>query len=187
MKSPESSGIIILSGPMIEPGQISPDTKSRLDTGLNLWHESGQPLILVGSGSELMFEELGTLSNGPSEQEVFSETISRETIGNAVYSKTEVLKPEGFQKANLVTADYHIKRASRIFKRVLGPNFQITLKEAKTHYSPRERKALQRKELLYTMIARTILLGYDSSSAINDERIKHRVRSIAKNRYSADY
>lgn len=185
MNSLERTGIIVLSGPTHEPGKLSPDTQSRFDLGFHLWQETGSSLILVGSSSNMMLDELGDLPNGPSEDEVYTEPRSRETVGNAIYSKTDILKPEGFVAANLVTADYHSPRATNIFRKVLGPDFKITPIEAAVNYSPPERRALQRQEIIFSMIARFAFLGYDPTSPGDDERVMARMSRIARSRYDS--
>jgi len=178
------TGTVVLSGPRGERGGLSNDTQARLDLGLNVWQDTGTPLILVGSSSELMKDELGFEPLGPPEGAIFIEPHSRETVGNAIYTKRDILLPEQFSAANLVTADYHMDRASRIFHKAMGGNFSINPFASQTEYSPQERRALMRLELIYSLIARLAFVGYSPESEGDDEMVLKRMQRIARKRYS---
>lgn len=178
------TGTIVLSGPIGEGGSLSADTKTRLDLGLSMWQNTGSPLILVGGSAELMKDQLGFVPLGPTEESIFTEPKSRETVSNAIYTKRDILLPNRFGAANLITADYHINRASKIFKKAMGHNFDVNPFAAKTDYSPGERTALARLELIYSLIARLAFVDYNPESETDDAKVLRRMQRIARKRYS---
>jgi uncharacterized SAM-binding protein YcdF (DUF218 family) len=46
-----------------------------------------------------------------------------DTLGNAYFTKVDVLDPDGWRRVALVTSDTHAERAAWIFRKLLGPGY----------------------------------------------------------------
>jgi hypothetical protein len=55
----------------------------------------------------------------------FIEDESRDTIGNAWFVRRRWLEPNDWRSIRVVTTDYHIPRAAWIFRKVLGPTWDV--------------------------------------------------------------
>jgi uncharacterized SAM-binding protein YcdF (DUF218 family) len=83
---------------------------------------AGGPLVWKYSWASLMKEQAESL--GISANKILLEDKSRSTEEDALYTK-EILKRNGFKSLILVTSPYHSRRASLIFKKVLGDEFKV--------------------------------------------------------------
>ena len=83
---------------------------------------AGGPLVWKYTWASLMKEQAESL--GIPGKKILLEDKSRSTEEDALYTK-EILKKNGFKSIILVTSPYHSRRASLIFKRVLGSEFKI--------------------------------------------------------------
>ena len=84
------------------------------------------------------------------------EEQSRDTIGNAVYSKKTIIKQKLPKKIILITSNYHIKRALMIFKHIFGNGYNITGVSSKPilpHVLLRKLKEWEKKEIDELLLA----------------------------------
>jgi hypothetical protein len=65
------------------------------------------------------------LAQGLPQKAVFLEDQSRDTIGNAYFVRTRWLDPNGWKSIRVVTTDYHVPRAAWIFRRIMGPAYDV--------------------------------------------------------------
>ncbi|MFA5052202.1 MAG: YdcF family protein [Patescibacteria group bacterium] len=123
---PIPSDVIIILG-----GGINTDTHSlpwgveeRVAKGVSLFKDGYAPKIIVSGGithyggeseSEVMAPYAEML--GVPAEEIIQEDRSKDTHTNALYS-TEIMRDHGWQRAIIVTSDFHSSRACRIFKKV---------------------------------------------------------------------
>ncbi len=75
------------------------------------------------SEAELYKEYL--LERKVNKKKLFLEEESRDTIGNAVYSKKKILENDLSKNIVVITSNYHLKRALMIFKYVFGKSFNV--------------------------------------------------------------
>lgn len=61
---------------------------------------------------------------------ILLEEQSRDTIGNAWFVRTRWLDPNRWRSIRVVTTDYHIPRAAWIFRKVLGPEYDVSFSAA---------------------------------------------------------
>ena len=59
------------------------------------------------------------------EDQIIAEDESRDTIGNAWFTKTRIVAPRNWGSLTLVTADYHMQRALWVFRKVYGPECNV--------------------------------------------------------------
>lgn len=179
-----SHGVIILSGPPGEQGELSPDTEARYQGGLELWKEVGGLLIPVGSASQIMHDRLGLEAHGPTEQEVQVESLSSDTVGNALYTKRDVLEPHGLIENYIVSADYHIRRANQTFITACGPNYTFTPLGVGSPYPPEKLQQLRDDEAKYDLISKIAFMGHNPESPRSDARVMFIMRhTFARSRY----
>jgi hypothetical protein len=59
-----------------------------------------------------------------------TEEQSRDTIGNAYFVRTRWLDPNGWRAVRVVTSEFHIPRAAWLFRKILGPEFDVAFSAA---------------------------------------------------------
>lgn len=61
---------------------------------------------------------------------ITTELNSRDTVGDAVFTRVNIIEPLGFSKFCVVTSNYHVARTKRIFDFVYGSKFSFDVKGA---------------------------------------------------------
>ena len=111
---------------------LAGEREERVRYGIKLFKEewarkdriimAGGPLVWKYTWATLMKEQAESL--GIPGRKILLENESRSTEEDALYTK-EILKKNGFKSIILVTSPYHSRRATLIFRRVLGSDFRI--------------------------------------------------------------
>jgi uncharacterized SAM-binding protein YcdF (DUF218 family) len=111
---------------------LAGEEKERIQYGVRLFKEgwsrkdrivmSGGPAVGDRSSAALMKEYAAHL--GVPAGDILTEERSRSTEENALYTKT-LLDRKGYTSIILVTSPYHSKRASVIFRAILGRRWKI--------------------------------------------------------------
>ena len=79
---------------------------------------------------------------------IFLEEYSLDTVGQAIFTKLNILVPRNWERLSVVTDDDHLSRAMAIFDFIYGKHFDITTPEADTAWQ--EGVISKERELLYT-------------------------------------
>lgn len=131
--------IIILGCSNNDDGTISDLLRKRVDEGVRLY-KSGKASKLIMSGKHGLFLHLRgqvpsnsessvmkkyAVSLGVPAENILIEDESKDTLGNAYFTKVRILEPHNWYNCFLVTSDYHIDRTRSLFDFVLGPKYSI--------------------------------------------------------------
>src|SRR5918999_3606026 len=71
---------------------------------------------------------------GVNEQDILKEDFSKDTVGNAYYLKTRIVKKLGVRRILVACADYAQERVKYIFYKVFEPTYSITYMPTPTPY-----------------------------------------------------
>lgn len=131
----KSDGIgVVLGGGISKKNKLTYDPKTRIKKALQLLKNNQiQKLILSGKCSygnpkiteAKLYQEYLT-KQGVNRNKLILEEQSRDTIGNAIYSKKIILKQKLPKNIIVITSNYHLKRALMIFKHIFGKEYNIT-------------------------------------------------------------
>ncbi len=127
--------IVILGGGISKDGELSEMSKQRVKKGLELFQKGIAQNIIVSGKHGFILEKTKTTEaramseylkkyNIP-EENIFLEEESLDTLGNAYFTKIKILEPKNWKNIFVVTSDFHVPRASYIFKKVLGKEYNI--------------------------------------------------------------
>jgi uncharacterized SAM-binding protein YcdF (DUF218 family) len=120
------------------PGLIA---RARVDRALELFHLGVAPRVIFAGRSALMGDDDPAVTEaeamvayastrGLPARASFVEDESRDTIGNAFFTWRRWLRPNDWRSIRVVTTDYHIPRAAWIFRKVLGPSYDVAFSAA---------------------------------------------------------
>jgi uncharacterized SAM-binding protein YcdF (DUF218 family) len=126
--------LIVLAHEMSSQGVLEAESQARADLVGTLAHTSPDSIVitpgwayradsLVAIG-DVMREYL-TREKGIPELRVISEVRSKDTVGDAVFSRALLSAMGREGKITIVTSGYHISRAETIFRFVFGPKAEI--------------------------------------------------------------
>lgn len=122
--------VVLGAGPTKK--ETNPEAKARLDVARSLFNKKVADKIIVSGGftktkiriSEASAMKKYLISTGVDENVVIKEEKSKDTIGNALFTKNLILKPRKWKKILVVTTEYHV-RAKYVFRKVLGKDYTI--------------------------------------------------------------
>jgi uncharacterized SAM-binding protein YcdF (DUF218 family) len=153
--------IVVLGGGIDLQGNIPSYVYSRLGEAIKLQHELNCKILVSGEYSFLYdkvkppFTEASKmqgylLEKGVSVDKIIKEEQSKDTIGNAYYSKKYVFLPQKEKKAIIITSDFQVERANYIFSKIFGPEYDFKIVGIKSELPEGEKTAIwqRQKELL---------------------------------------
>ena len=153
--------IVVLGGGINLQGNIPPYVYSRLDEAIKISKNLNCKILVSGEYSFLydkvkppfteafkMQEYL--LEKGIPGDQILREERSKDTVGNAYYSKKYVFVPKKEKEAVIITSDFQIERAKYIFHKIFGPEYKFKIIGIKSELPAREKEAVwqRQKELL---------------------------------------
>jgi uncharacterized SAM-binding protein YcdF (DUF218 family) len=150
--------IIILGGGTDGTPNPNSYTKARLDGFVSMGKKfSGIPIIASGGWSasldkkpkyteaEVMRNYL--VKNGVPPRLIYAEDRSRDTIGNAYYSKQIIKRHSLWKNILVVTSDVHIPRSRWLFGKIFGASYTIHyLGTHSQHYSVVKNQGIKKYE-----------------------------------------
>jgi uncharacterized SAM-binding protein YcdF (DUF218 family) len=133
--------IVILPHESDSDGNLLKDSLLRADLAIDLYSRGCSKSILT-LGWDYRPDSNITLSqsfknylisSGIPEEIIIEDKNSRDTVGDAFFSKI-ILSKKNFKKLIVVTSDWHIERSKIIFDSIYGKKFQIKFLDIKTKY-----------------------------------------------------
>lgn len=125
--------IVILGGGINENGTLPEEAMKRVKKGAKLYSK-GAALIMSGKWSFLAEKTFPkseaaamkeyALSLGVREEDIFVESESQDTLGNAYFVK-KMIDAQGFGQFIVITSKFHEKRASFIFEQAFGRKIDL--------------------------------------------------------------
>src|SRR4051812_41765975 len=124
--------IIVLGKGIREDGTLPEIAWQHVRMGVDLYSAAPAPIIM--SGAYGLFEQHPACTEasamrefamelGVPDERIIVEEESRDTIGNAWFTKTRIVARRNWRRLVLVTSDYHMARAFWIFSKIYGPKF----------------------------------------------------------------
>jgi len=125
--------ILVLGGGLREDGELPKHVKRRLD--LALARESGEPIAalsawtahrpaILDAQGQFQFESvIGArylIERGVDPSRIFCETTAYDTVGNAYFSRLQIVEPMQWRHLLVITSQFHIRRTEAIFRWIYG-------------------------------------------------------------------
>lgn len=136
-----TDAIVVLGRGVRADGALGLVARGRVDRALELYAQRVAPRLIFSGRSALMGDDNPAVTEaeamatyaaarGLPRTASFVEDESRDTIGNAFFTWRRWLRPNGWQSIRVVTTDYHMPRAAWIFRKVLGPTYDVAFSAA---------------------------------------------------------
>ena len=135
----KSEAIIVLARGIEQDGTLSLDTLARVRKAVELYETDQSPTVVmsgkwsfhltttpVTSEAVAMKQYAATL--GVSADAILVELESMDTIGNAYFTKKLVVEPRGWKHSTVVASDDHIPRVEYLFKKIYGPDYNLSFR-----------------------------------------------------------
>lgn len=153
--------IVVLGGGIDLQGRIPSHVYSRLDEAIRL-HKSLGCKILVSGEYSFLYDKVKPpfteafemqkylLGKGVSIDQILLEERSKDTVGNAYYSKKYIFIPRKEKEAIIITSDFQVERVKYIFHKIFGQEYKLKIIGIKSELPDSEREVVwqRQKELL---------------------------------------
>jgi hypothetical protein len=178
--------VIIVLGDMLKSdGSMSENLKDRVEEACKLFREAdGEgiklPIIMSGSCSFMApyktprteanaMKEFAIEKFGIPKDKILLEEESKDTIGNAFFTKIKYLKPNNWKKIIVATTNFNMERTKYIFENILGPRYLIQYLETPNRLSSIETEKQQAMEKKIIEFIKSYVEQIDPN---NDEKTK---------------
>jgi uncharacterized SAM-binding protein YcdF (DUF218 family) len=150
--STQYDALVVLGGSVNSRGEIPAFVQRRVEEAVAL-SRNETPIIMSGlwsfliayvpprSEASAMKAYALSLSSALDPDKIKLEEASMDCLGNAYFTKTSFLEPRNWRNILLITSDYHIARATYVFRKVLGGDYSITPKATPSGFTAEELKA----------------------------------------------
>lgn len=153
--------VIVLGGGIDLQGNIPSYVYSRLDEAIRLSSNLGCRILVSGEYSflygkvkppftEAFKMEQYLLKNGVPQDKILKEELSKDTIGNAYYSKKYIFIPNKEKELIIITSDFQVERVKYIFHKILGEEYKLKIIGIESYLPESEKEAVwqRQKDLL---------------------------------------
>ena len=125
------SAIIVLGNRINKSGKPNRESSSRMDVAIEAFYQKKAPYIITcgwayrDDSSISIADAMKTyaVQKKVPEHVIFTEANSRDTVGDAYFTKTNIVSKNYWNKLLIVTSEYHAIRAYAIFKYIYGKEF----------------------------------------------------------------
>ena len=133
--------IIVLGNWMDKSGQLNKESCSRLDLAIDVFRKNKYSFMITcgwdyRDDSNIAIADAMksyVINNSDiSHKLVLTETNSRDTVGDAVFTKINIIKKKGLKNLLIVTSDHHVSRAHKIFSYIYGEQYIVKVIGVKT-------------------------------------------------------
>lgn len=134
--------LIVLANEMDRDGVLNKESASRANLAAKLANDLQIPYVITSGWAyrhDSTIKVADAFKNyltscGIKDERVITETSSRDTVGDAVFTRAHVVEPRGLRKLCVVTSSYHAPRTKKIFQFVYGSNFLINVVGAEIEF-----------------------------------------------------
>lgn len=126
--------IVVLANLMDEHGVLNDETRARVDLAVDALKNARAPLLVTcgwayRADSALCIadamRQYAISARKVEDAAIITETNSRDTVGDAVFTKLNLAIPRAWTKLLVVTSGYHAERSRAIFSFVYGSSISI--------------------------------------------------------------
>jgi uncharacterized SAM-binding protein YcdF (DUF218 family) len=132
----KTDAVIVLANLMSQTGELNAESAARAIKAVEVFHElDARFLVTCGWAyredspiniSDALKSYIVSRFDLPADV-VLSETGSRDTVGDAVFSKVKYALPLGWRRICVVTSQYHVARTREIFSFVYGDAYEVSV------------------------------------------------------------
>ncbi len=147
--------VIVLANEMSQDGTLNDESDARISVAASfVLNRQSDCLICCGWAyrpdtnltiAEALKRKASTLGVDP--DKILCETKSRDTVGDAFFTKRMMVESRKWSEILVVTSDYHVERTRKVFELFYGEEFSIEVVGA-GEFDSHEKQEAERKSLL---------------------------------------
>lgn len=144
-----AQAIVVLGGGVDLDGTLPRPVRSRVSRAVELYHRLVSPRLILSGRCGLREDDPPPVTEaaamaelavhlGVPRRSLLLEEQSRDTLGNAYFTKIDYLEPNGWTTVRVVTSDFHLSRSAWVFRKILGSGYDLSFTSAPSGLAPRE-------------------------------------------------
>ncbi|MFW7343410.1 YdcF family protein [Pollutimonas sp. H1-120] len=135
--------LIVLANEMDANGILNEESVARADLAAEIARDLHVPYIITcgwayRQDSKIKiadaFKDFLINKHSVSAEKIITEVNSRDTVGDAVFTRANIISQKQFRNICVVTSSYHVARTKAIFDFVYGKNYMIDVVGAVANY-----------------------------------------------------
>jgi uncharacterized SAM-binding protein YcdF (DUF218 family) len=171
---------LVVAGEYLTPEEgLTEKATQRMDTAISAWKDNAADNMVISGDRSFMIDTPPSRSvssvmkqygvdHGVPEEAFYIEEKSLDTIGNALFTKSQIIVPQDWEHLTVVTSESHLPRTLKIFRHVMGTDFNINGMPASERVGVKEKVY----EAIGVTIMREVLRGTKPG---DDEAIRERL------------
>ena len=150
------SAIIVLGNLMNKEGELNIESCSRMNLAIEAFHDKQAPYIIT-CGWAYRSDSIIAIADAMRDyaikignirpESIITEKNSRDTVGDAIFTKKNIALKRDWKKILVVTSDYHTLRTDIIFNYIYGDHHDIKVMGAATDV-PNEQQVKENDSLM---------------------------------------
>lgn len=143
-----ADAIVVLGGGIGSDGSLTQISTTRVERAAEIFHAGVAPRVIFAGRCGLMDDDppvteaaamaAHAISLGVPAEVTLLEEESRDTLGNAYFTRALFLELYGWTSIRVVTSDFHLSRAAWVFRKILGSHYDFSFVSAYSGLSPRQ-------------------------------------------------
>ncbi len=143
-----ADAIVVLGGGVHPDGTLPRVARARVERAVELFECGIAPRIILSgrcglTAPDAVLTEAAAMAAcaaefGVPRSALLIEEDAKDTLGNAYFTWARFLEPNGWTSIRVVTSDFHLSRAAWVFRKILGPGYDVSFVSAPSGLTPRE-------------------------------------------------
>jgi len=125
--------VIVLANEMDKDGVLNKESSLRANLAAQMARDYKIPFVITcgwayRADSDVKIADAFKsyiVKLGVRAEQILTEENSRDTVGDAVFTRLNLVEPLGLRKFYVVTSNYHVPRTTKVFNFVYGSNFSF--------------------------------------------------------------
>jgi len=164
------SVIVVLANLMDRYGNLNKESSMRMDLAISEYYKRTAPLIVTSGWDyrkDSYIKIADAMKNYAIEKSIAAEDIitelhSRDTVGDAIFTKKNLALKNNWKKLLVITSDYHVQRTKEIFSFIYGKNYLIDVHGIFTNHPMSKEKSEKESLEAFKETFESVNAGNDS-------------------------
>jgi len=129
-----SEAVVVLANLMDQDGRLNEDSAARLERASTIVRERPDACLITSGwnyrpDSPIMIahamRDRACLEHNIASHRIFADCSARDTVGDAVFTKRNLIEPSAIRRLTIVSSGYHMARVQAIFEFVFGGDYVV--------------------------------------------------------------
>lgn len=142
---PRVDTLLVLGGGVNADGSLPPLARRRVERAAELFRRGAAPRVILSGRCGLMRRDPHVTEAqamaayatelGVPRAALLIEDRSKDTIGNAYFTKRQFLTPHGWTAVRVITSDFHVRRAAKVLRKIWGAGYRVAFDAVPSRHS----------------------------------------------------